>query len=168
MGAIGPCVSLNLKNQCVSDQDLGMGGTASWKLCTLSPTTTLCLFFEIVSQVCYPTHYQYIDNVVSQVCAFSHKVHGHVYFQPSLSSTRNRFLCMVQHEIQCRQNDLLVKFLTFNYDFVMPNAFDFKSRCISSWELLFRFFQVMKNVHATIGNQPYFWEGFILFHKYSV
>lgn len=75
MGAIGPCVSLNLKNQCVSDQDLGMGGTASWKLCTLSPTTTLCLFFEIVSQVCYPTHYQYIDNVVSQVCAFSHKVY---------------------------------------------------------------------------------------------
>uniref|UniRef100_A0A8D8S8M2 Protein transport protein SEC23 n=1 Tax=Cacopsylla melanoneura TaxID=428564 RepID=A0A8D8S8M2_9HEMI len=50
MGAIGPCVSLNLKNQCVSDQDLGMGGTASWKMCTISPSTTLSLFFEIVNQ----------------------------------------------------------------------------------------------------------------------
>lgn len=78
---------------------------------------------------------------------------------------------MVQHEIQCRQNDLLVKFLTFNYDFVMPltlNLGAFKGGQLSSWELLFRFFQVMKNIHAPIGNQPYFWEGFILFHKYSV
>lgn len=50
MGAIGPCVSLNVKNQYVSDQDLGMGGTASWKMCALSPSTTLALFFEIVNQ----------------------------------------------------------------------------------------------------------------------
>ncbi|KAI5705915.1 hypothetical protein M8J75_002981 [Diaphorina citri] len=40
----------SLENQCVSDQDLGMGGTASWKMCTLSPNTTLALFFEIVNQ----------------------------------------------------------------------------------------------------------------------
>lgn len=51
MGAIGPCVSLNIKNPCVSDCDLGLGGTCQWKMCSLMPNTTCAFFFEIVNQV---------------------------------------------------------------------------------------------------------------------
>jgi len=55
MGAIGPCVSLNIKNASVSDCDLGLGGTCQWKMCSLMPNTTCAFFFEIVNQVniCY-------------------------------------------------------------------------------------------------------------------
>lgn len=52
MGAIGPCVSLNVKGPCVSDTDIGLGGTSQWKLCTFTPQTTMALFFEVVNQVC--------------------------------------------------------------------------------------------------------------------
>jgi len=51
MGAIGPCVSLSIKNPCVSDCDLGLGGTCQWKMCGLMPNTTCAFFFEIVNQV---------------------------------------------------------------------------------------------------------------------
>lgn len=51
MGAIGPCVSLSIKNPCVSDCDLGLGGTCQWKMCSLMPNTTCAFFFEIVNQV---------------------------------------------------------------------------------------------------------------------
>ncbi|XP_060870570.1 protein transport protein Sec23A [Metopolophium dirhodum] len=50
MGAIGPCVSLSIKNPCVSDCDLGLGGTCQWKMCSLMPNTTCAFFFEIVNQ----------------------------------------------------------------------------------------------------------------------
>lgn len=51
-GAIGPCVSLGVKGPCVSDTEMGLGGTSQWKMCGLYPNTTLALFFEVVSQVC--------------------------------------------------------------------------------------------------------------------
>jgi len=51
MGAIGPCVSLNIKNPNVSDCDLGLGGTCQWKMCSMMPNTTCAFFFEIVNQV---------------------------------------------------------------------------------------------------------------------
>lgn len=51
MGAIGPCVSLSIKNPNVSDCDLGLGGTCQWKMCGLMPNTTCAFFFEIVNQV---------------------------------------------------------------------------------------------------------------------
>lgn len=50
-GAIGPCVSLNVKGPAVSDTELGLGGTCQWKLCGLYPNTTLAYFFEVVNQV---------------------------------------------------------------------------------------------------------------------
>lgn len=56
MGAIGPCVSLNIKTPSVSDCDLGLGGTCQWKMCSMMPNTTCAFFFEIVNQVnniCY-------------------------------------------------------------------------------------------------------------------
>ncbi|KAK1798097.1 hypothetical protein P4O66_000594 [Electrophorus voltai] len=49
-GAIGPCVSLNSKGSCVSENELGVGGTCQWKICSLSPSTTLALYFEVVNQ----------------------------------------------------------------------------------------------------------------------
>ncbi|XP_059135317.1 protein transport protein Sec23A-like isoform X2 [Peromyscus eremicus] len=49
-GAIGPCVSLNSKGPCVSENEIGTGGTCQWKICGLSPTTTLAMYFEVVNQ----------------------------------------------------------------------------------------------------------------------
>ena len=49
-GAIGPCVSTNVKNQCVADSDIGLGGTSQWKMCGIYPNTSLALFFEVVNQ----------------------------------------------------------------------------------------------------------------------
>lgn len=49
-GAIGPCVSLNTKGPCVSDNEMGVGGTCQWKICSLTPATTLAMYFEVVNQ----------------------------------------------------------------------------------------------------------------------
>lgn len=49
-GAIGPCVSLGVKGQSVSDTEIGLGGTCQWKMCGLYPTTSLGIFFEVVNQ----------------------------------------------------------------------------------------------------------------------
>ncbi|CAG03327.1 unnamed protein product, partial [Tetraodon nigroviridis] len=49
-GAIGPCVSLNSKGTCVSENEMGIGGTSQWKICSLNPSTTLGLYFEVVNQ----------------------------------------------------------------------------------------------------------------------
>uniref|UniRef100_A0A4W5N4Z0 Protein transport protein SEC23 n=1 Tax=Hucho hucho TaxID=62062 RepID=A0A4W5N4Z0_9TELE len=49
-GAIGPCVSLNAKGPCISENEVGVGGTTQWKICSLSPSTTLAMYFEVVNQ----------------------------------------------------------------------------------------------------------------------
>ncbi|XP_072284650.1 protein transport protein Sec23A [Pyxicephalus adspersus] len=49
-GAIGPCVSLNAKGPCMSENEIGTGGTCQWKICGLCPTTTLAVYFEVVNQ----------------------------------------------------------------------------------------------------------------------
>uniref|UniRef100_A0A2K6FPD1 Protein transport protein SEC23 n=1 Tax=Propithecus coquereli TaxID=379532 RepID=A0A2K6FPD1_PROCO len=49
-GAIGPCVSLNVKGPCVLENELGVGGTSQWKICGLDPTPTLGIYFEVVNQ----------------------------------------------------------------------------------------------------------------------
>uniref|UniRef100_G3NJI4 Protein transport protein SEC23 n=1 Tax=Gasterosteus aculeatus aculeatus TaxID=481459 RepID=G3NJI4_GASAC len=49
-GAIGPCVSLSAKGPCVSENEIGTGGTCQWKICGLDPSTTLALYFEVVNQ----------------------------------------------------------------------------------------------------------------------
>ena len=50
-GAIGSCVSLGVKNQFVSENETGIGGTSSWRICGIYPNTTLALFFDVISQV---------------------------------------------------------------------------------------------------------------------
>ncbi|KAI9293175.1 hypothetical protein K502DRAFT_325453 [Neoconidiobolus thromboides FSU 785] len=49
-GLIGPAISNNVKSACVGDTEIGIGGTASWKLCGISPTTTLGVYFEVANQ----------------------------------------------------------------------------------------------------------------------
>ncbi|KAK1170944.1 protein transport protein Sec23A [Acipenser oxyrinchus oxyrinchus] len=49
-GAIGPCVSLNAKGPCVSETELGLGGTSQWKICGINQFTTLGMYFEVVNQ----------------------------------------------------------------------------------------------------------------------
>lgn len=49
-GVLGPASSLDRKSPLASDQVVGAGGTNAWKICTLSPTTTLCTLFDIVAQ----------------------------------------------------------------------------------------------------------------------
>jgi len=50
-GAIGACTSANKKDSAeVSDMEIGIGGTNAWKFCTLGPSTTAAIFFEVVNQ----------------------------------------------------------------------------------------------------------------------
>ncbi|XP_067000933.1 protein transport protein Sec23A [Anabrus simplex] len=49
-GAIGPCVSLNVKGPSVSDLEVGIGGTCKWLFCTLNPNTACAFFFDVVNQ----------------------------------------------------------------------------------------------------------------------
>ena len=47
-GCVGPCAPLDKKSPLVSENTVGMGGTTVWRLCSLSQSTTLCVFFDIV------------------------------------------------------------------------------------------------------------------------
>ncbi|KAK6254843.1 hypothetical protein SCA6_016148 [Theobroma cacao] len=46
-GALGPCVSHKKKNNLVSDNEIGDGGTYMWKLGTLTNKTCIAFFFQI-------------------------------------------------------------------------------------------------------------------------
>ena len=51
-GALGPaCPSPSARTApgSVAEVELGMGGTTSWRLCSLGPTTTLAVFFDVVN-----------------------------------------------------------------------------------------------------------------------
>mmetsp|Transcript_330 Transcript_330/g.1109 ORF Transcript_330/g.1109 Transcript_330/m.1109 type:complete len:754 (+) Transcript_330:236-2497(+) len=49
-GVVGPVASLNKSGTNVSQEvEYGIGGTNSWRLCTLDPRTTLSAYFEIVN-----------------------------------------------------------------------------------------------------------------------
>lgn len=78
-GAIGACVSLNVKGPAVSDTEIGMGNSVQWKMCTFTPSTTVALFFEVVNQHSAPIPQggrgciQFITQY--QVCVFS-LIHG--------------------------------------------------------------------------------------------
>lgn len=49
-GALGPCVSANEKGPNVAEMEIGIGNTTKWKLCGLTPNTTMSIFFEIANQ----------------------------------------------------------------------------------------------------------------------
>ena len=48
-GATGPCTSANNKSPLASEVELGVGGTSSWKLCTMTQSTSLGMFFEVAA-----------------------------------------------------------------------------------------------------------------------
>lgn len=49
-GAIGTCASLNKKTASVAEMELGQGGTSAWKMCGLTPATSVAVFFEVTTQ----------------------------------------------------------------------------------------------------------------------
>jgi protein transport protein SEC23 len=53
-GGIGSCVSLNIKNPSVSENEVGMGNTCQWKICGMSPNSTMAIFFEVANQHAAP------------------------------------------------------------------------------------------------------------------
>lgn len=50
MGAIGHMASLGEKNSLVSDKELGIGKTASWRICSLDRNSSYAFFFEVINQ----------------------------------------------------------------------------------------------------------------------
>ena len=53
-GGIGSCVSLNIKNASVSENEVGMGNTVQWKVCSVTPNSTIAVFFEVANQHAAP------------------------------------------------------------------------------------------------------------------
>ncbi|KAL1562108.1 Protein transport protein S23 G [Salvia divinorum] len=49
-GALGPCISLQRKNDIVSEKVLGNGGTYIWKLGTITSKTCIAFFFEVADE----------------------------------------------------------------------------------------------------------------------
>lgn len=68
-GALGPCISLQRKNESVSDKVIGEGGTYIWKLGTITSKTCIAFFFEVANEqksqassaffIQFITHYRY-------------------------------------------------------------------------------------------------------------
>lgn len=51
MGAIGHMSSLNKKQPNVSENELGIGGTSAWKICSFDPNSTFAVYFDVVATV---------------------------------------------------------------------------------------------------------------------
>ncbi|KAI8322648.1 putative SEC23-component of COPII coat of ER-golgi vesicle [Martensiomyces pterosporus] len=49
-GLIGPGMSANKKTAIVSDTEIGIGNTSAWRLATLTPRTTVGIYFEVANQ----------------------------------------------------------------------------------------------------------------------
>ncbi|OMJ09422.1 Protein transport protein SEC23 [Smittium culicis] len=49
-GLIGPAISMEKKGAIVSDTEIGVGNTTSWRMCLLTPRTTAAVYFEVVNQ----------------------------------------------------------------------------------------------------------------------
>mmetsp|Transcript_18739 Transcript_18739/g.75307 ORF Transcript_18739/g.75307 Transcript_18739/m.75307 type:complete len:756 (-) Transcript_18739:1555-3822(-) len=74
-GVIGPVASMNKSGSNVSQEvEYGIGGTNTWRMCSLDPSTTLSAYFEVVNQhssafregqhryVQFVTKYQHADG----------------------------------------------------------------------------------------------------------
>ncbi|GMS79302.1 hypothetical protein PENTCL1PPCAC_1477 [Pristionchus entomophagus] len=72
-GVLGCCASAGVKNACVADTEMGIGGTCQWKFNSLTPRTTLCCLLEISAQggqlpqnargyIQFVTQYQHADG----------------------------------------------------------------------------------------------------------
>ncbi|KAK4405811.1 protein transport protein SEC23 [Sesamum angolense] len=69
-GALGPCVSIQKKNDSVSDKVIGEGGTHVWKLGTLTSKTCIAFFFEIEhEQNAQPSSAFFIQFITKYRCS---------------------------------------------------------------------------------------------------
>jgi protein transport protein SEC23 len=46
-GALGPCISCHVKNNLVSEKEIGEGGTHSWKTSAITPKTCIAFLFQV-------------------------------------------------------------------------------------------------------------------------
>ena len=49
-GGIGPMSALAVKSKSISENEVGMGQTTSWRVCSLNTTTSVAVYYEIVNQ----------------------------------------------------------------------------------------------------------------------
>ncbi|EDV19484.1 uncharacterized protein TRIADDRAFT_51161 [Trichoplax adhaerens] len=49
-GAIGCCVSGDVKSSIVGDNEIGIGGTSAWKICSINPSSAIGVYLDIVNQ----------------------------------------------------------------------------------------------------------------------
>jgi protein transport protein SEC23 len=71
MGAIGPCISMKKNNGCVSDTEVGIGGTSTWRVCGLDSSTSIAFLFEVVNQHSSPVP-QGSRGVIQFVTTYQH------------------------------------------------------------------------------------------------
>ncbi|TPX32373.1 hypothetical protein SmJEL517_g04553 [Synchytrium microbalum] len=48
-GLIGPATSANKKGPVVGETEIGIAGTSAWKLCGITPKTSVAIYFEVAS-----------------------------------------------------------------------------------------------------------------------
>lgn len=48
-GLVGTAIGLKNKTSFVSEKEIGIGGTSSWKLCGITPASTYAIYFDVVS-----------------------------------------------------------------------------------------------------------------------
>ncbi len=73
-GVIGHVISANKKSACVGETEIGIGQTSAWKVCSLTPKSSLAVYFEVVTPAGQPvaqnatgliqfvTHYQHASG----------------------------------------------------------------------------------------------------------
>ncbi|WVN89397.1 protein transporter SEC23 [Cryptococcus depauperatus CBS 7841] len=73
-GVIGHVISANKKSASVGETDIGVGHTSAWKVCSLTPKSTLAAYFEVVTPagqalapnqsglIQFVTHYQHASG----------------------------------------------------------------------------------------------------------
>ena len=49
-GGIGPMSALAVKSKSISENEIGLGQTTSWRMCSLSSRTSVAVYYEIVNQ----------------------------------------------------------------------------------------------------------------------
>ena len=49
-GGIGPMSALAVKSKSISENEVGMGQTTSWRVCSLGADTSIAVYYEIVNQ----------------------------------------------------------------------------------------------------------------------
>lgn len=69
-GLIGHAISMNKKSSSVGETECGIGNTCSWKLCGITPTTTVATYFEVAGQAGPPAHQQVTQNALVQFLTY--------------------------------------------------------------------------------------------------